>query len=463
MTDRAANPPARAPLAPGAPFIGLAARMRARPLQTLEQAFRDTGDGEAVFIRLGPYKATIFRHPDLIKRIFVDNAANYTKQTRGYLKARLVLGDGLVTSEGELWQRQRRIATPAFHRQRIAAFAEIMVSATEKMTGTWASQCEPANGTTIDIFRELMNVTLHIAVQTLIGIPAGKELDDVSAAVTEVLERTNDIITNPLSLPLWFPLPKYARFKSSLRVLDEFVYSAIESKRRKPAATESADLLSMLLAARDEQTGEGMSDRQLRDEAVTILIAGHETTANALSWAIWLLGEHPDMQQRAFEEVSAVIGKRSAGIEHLPALKFTRAVAEEAMRLYPPAWMIGRRAICDDTIGPYTIRADEFALISPYLTHRHPGLWDDPAKFDPGRFLDGRSERLPKFAYMPFGGGMRFCIGASFAMIQATLMLATMIRRVCFERVTEQHVEPYAMITLRPKHGILMQAQPRKM
>ena len=484
MNDTPVSNPSRAPLAPGAPIIGLAARMRANPLQTLEQAFLDTGDGEAVFIRLGPYKATILRHPDLIKRIFVDNASNYSKRTRGYLKARLVLGDGLVTSEGELWQRQRRIATPAFHRQRIAGFATTMVTATEEMIGGWrlgvvrrgleastagaatnrqstTDNLPPTTNNVCDIFRELMTATLHIAVQTLMGMPAGAELQRVSAAVTEVLECTNDIITNPLSLPLWFPLPKYVRFKSSLRVLDEFVYGAIEAKRREGESDRQTYLLSMLLSARDEQTGEGMSDLQLRDEAVTILIAGHETTANALTWALWLLGEHPAIQDDLFREAAGVLQDRSASADDLANLKLTRAVIEEAMRLYPPAWMIGRHAIKDDVVGPYTIRAGEFALISPYLTHRHPRLWDSPLTFDPQRFLDGRTEKLAKFTYLPFGGGMRFCIGANFAMMQTTLMLATMIRRVRFERVTDQKVVPYAMITLRPKHGIKMRVLSR--
>lgn len=318
-----------------------------------------------------------------------------------------------------------------------------------------------AIGNDIDVFRELMTVTLHIAVQTLLGMPAGKELDRVSAAVTEVLERTNDIITNPLSLPLWTPLPKYRRFKSALRVLDEFVYGAITAKRREGASDNQSDLLSMLLSARDEQTGEGMSDLQLRDEAVTILIAGHETTANALTWAVWLLGEHPQVQDQLFAEVNSVLGDRTASFEDMPNLKFTRAVVEESMRLYPPAWMIGRHAVKDDIVGPYQIRAGEFALVSPYMTHRHPRLWDNPTKFDPTRFLDGRSERVPKFSYIPFGGGMRFCIGANFAMMQAVLMLATMIQRVQFDRVAEQKVEPYAMITLRPKNGIQVHVSPR--
>jgi cytochrome P450 len=314
--------------------------------------------------------------------------------------------------------------------------------------------------TTIDIFAEMMRVTLHIAVQTLLGVGPSPELQRVSVAVSEVLERTNDIITNPVSLPTWLPTPKNRRFVREIGILDRFVYDTI-AKRRAEGGT-GGDLLSMLLSARDEQTGQGMSDRQLRDEAVTILIAGHETTANALSWAIYLLGKHPEYQQRLHAELDRVLSGRWPAAEDLANLPFTRAVIDESMRLYPPAWMIGRLAIRDDVIGPYLVRAGEFAMISPYMTHRNPKLWDSPDAFDPDRFLDGRAERLPKFSYLPFGGGQRFCIGANFATLQSVLMLASIFQRFSM-RVDETHpVVPYAMITLRPKHGIRMHVTPRR-
>lgn len=450
--------PARAPEARGWPLIGLAGPMRTDPLGTMRKAFADTGEPDAVFIRLGPYKATLFRHPDHIRRIFVENAANYSKRTRGYAKAKLVLGEGLVTSEGELWQRQRRIAQPAFHRQRIAGFAGTMVSATSEMIDRWPIGAE------VDVFGEMMAVTLRIAVQTLFGMAPSPRLTEISAAVSEVLERTNDIITNPLSLPLWTPLPKYARFKRALGMLDAFVYETIARRRGESpeALSGRGDLFSMLLSARDEQTGQAMSDRQLRDEAVTILIAGHETTANALSWALWLLSAHPGEQDRAVDEVVRVIGDRPPRVDDLASLRFVRAGIDEAMRLYPPAWMIGRHAIADDTLGRYSIKAGEFALISPYMTHRCATLWDRPDEFDPSRFIDGRSERMQKFAYLPFGGGQRFCIGANFALMQGTLMLAEMLRRVRFDPAPGHPVEPYAMITLRPRWGIRLRTRPQR-
>jgi cytochrome P450 len=461
--------------------------MRADPLGTMARAFAATGDGDAVFMRLGPFKATFFRNPDHVKRVLVDNVANYSKRTRGYEKAKLVLGDGLVTSEGELWQRQRRIATPAFHRQRIAGFASTITGAAnawaEKLRGGGAvssrgqQSADTADGgftrsydhdniatrphqpLQIDLYQELMTLTLHLAVQTLFGIEPSPKLVEVSAAVTEVLERTNDIITNPISLPLWTPLPKYRRFKRALGVLDSFVYETIA--RRKQEAGDANDLLSMLLAARDEESGQGMSDRLLRDECVTILIAGHETTAIALAWAGWMLSEHPRHQATLAAEVREVLGDRPAGFDDLPKLKFTRAVVDESMRMYPPAWMIGRHAVADDAVGPYLIRAGEFALISPWLLHRNPKLWDNPATFDPTRFIDGRSDAAQKFAYLPFGGGPRFCIGANFALMEAVLLLATIVQRFQLHPV-EQRIEPYAMITLRPKWGVKVRLTPRE-
>jgi cytochrome P450 len=449
--------PRRAPLVPGHWLIGLSLSMRNDPLGVMDGAFAQFG-GEAVFLKLGPYRATLVRHPDLIKRVFIDNADNYTKQTRGYEKAKLVLGHGLVTSEGELWQRQRRIATPAFSRSRVTSFASTMVDATTAMLDEWRTRAR--EGTPIDVFAEMMRVTLHIAVQTLLGVGPSDELNRVSAAVSEVLERTNDIITNPLSPPVWTPLPKYRRFKTSLKILDDFVYSTIAAKRRTadPVA-RSTDLLSMLIDARDEATGEGMSDLQLRDEAVTILIAGHETTANVLSWALYLLGQHPEIQQQVRDEVSSVLHGVPPTADAVARLPLVAAVVNEAMRLYPPAWMLGRSAKADDTLGDFAVKAGQFVLVSPYITHRHPGLWDRPTEFDPTRFLNGRSDKLPKFSYLPFGGGQRFCIGSHFASIQASLMLATIIQRYELTPLANHVVKPYAMITLRPKWGIKMLAK----
>jgi cytochrome P450 len=441
--------PRRAPAVPTGFLVGLSLGMRNDPLGTMDRAFERLG-GDAVFLRLGPYRANLIRHPDLIKHVFIDNPGNYTKKTRGYEKARLVLGQGLVTSEGELWQRQRRIANPAFSRGRVTGFAGTMVTATESMLDAWKPRADA--GQPIDVFREMMSVTLTIAVQTLLGVGLSKELDRVSAAVSDVLERTNDIITNFLSLPLWVPLPKYVRFKRSLRILDDYVYQTIRSKHQHAGT----DLLSMLMNARDEETGQGMSDQQLRDEAVTILIAGHETTANVLSWALYLLGKHPDIQQQARDEIRGVLAGRPPVAEDVPKLPLIRAIADEAMRLYPPAWMLGRYAVADDVIGPYAVKGGEFVLISPYITHRHPDLWDNPTGFDPQRFLDGRADKLPKFSYLPFGGGQRFCIGANFASMQSVLMLASILQRYELTPVPGDRVIPYAMITLRPKYGIRM-------
>jgi cytochrome P450 len=444
------------PLAPGWPFLGVAWQMRRRPLPYMLKMLRDAGT-DVIRMKLGPYHATLFRNPEHIRRIFVDNAANYTKQTRGYAKARISLGDGLVTSEGELWQRQRRIATPAFSRQRIAGFAGMMTDATTRMLDEWRARSRDAQP--LDVFQEMMRLTLQIALQTLMGVTAEREIGELSGAVTEVLERTNDIITNPFSLPPSIPTPRSRRFKRAIETLDRFVYETIARRRAEGASSSRPDdLLSMLLNARDEETGQGMSDKQLRDEAVTILIAGHETTANALTWAFYLLSENPRTFEALRSELTLALNGRVPTFDDLPKLPYARAVFEESMRLYPPAWMIGRCAKSQDTIGNYLVPAGTFVLVSPYVTHRHPALWDNPDQFDPSRFIDGRADALAKFAYVPFGGGQRFCIGSNFALMEGTLLLAT-IAQACRLTTDAGFIpEPYAMITLRPKTGLPMTA-----
>ena len=444
--------PQRAPRLKGWPVVGVAWHMRQAPLAFLLKAFQDH-PGDAVFMKLGHYRATLVRHPDQVKRVFVDNIDNYSKQTRGYQKARIALGDGLVTSEGELWQRQRRIATPAFHRQRVAGFVSVFTESADALLADWRTQS--AGGAPIDLFGQMMRVTLRIALQTLLGTTAESEMDLLSPAVTEILERTNDIITNPLSLPEWVPTPKHRRFRRAIDTVDQFVYATISLRRRQQESGEPAhDLLSMLLGARDEITGQGMSDQLLRDEAVTILIAGHETTANVLTWALYLLSTHPEQREALEAELATTLNGRTPTAADLPNLKYTKACVEEAMRLYPPAWMIGRAARDADTLGGAAIGAGEFVLVSPFVSHRNPNFWDNPAGFDPTRFLDGRSEALPKFTYIPFGGGQRFCIGANFALIEATLLLAMIAGAVRLQVLDDPPVEPWAMITLRPRYGM---------
>jgi cytochrome P450 len=465
MIERGLHPVAdfQTPLAPlvrGWPIAGVAWQMRVDPLGTMTRAMAELGD--VVRLKLGPFRATLFRNPEDIKRIFVDNAANYSKQTRGYQKSKLVLGEGLVTSEGELWQRQRRIAMPAFSRQRVIGFAGVMSDSVNAMLDQWQIKALKGQPRRMNIFTEMMRVTMRIALQTLLGVGEGAETDELGRAVSVVLERTNDIITNPLSAPVWVPTPRNISFKRAIARLDGFVYSTIERRRRQGEAASGTenDLLGLLMAARDEVGGGGMSDKQLRDEAVTILIAGHETVANVLTWAMYLLGSHSDAQEELAAETAALNGHAPTA-DDVAKLPFTRMVVDEAMRLYPPAWMIGRAAVETDVVGGYRVDKGTFALISPYMTHRHPGLWDHPDAFDPRRFGDGRSERMAKFSYLPFGGGQRFCIGGTFALLEATLLLASIVQRFRLEPVGGARIEPYAMITLRPKFGMPMMVSAR--
>ncbi len=463
MTAIAPATPPLAPLYPGLPVLGVAIPMRLRPLAVLDDAAARFGN--AFRMKLGPYHATVIREPADVKRVMVDHVANYTKQTRGYQKSRLVLGEGLVTSEGELWQRQRRIASPAMHRSKVASHAATMVEQTRLMLDRWQRSAEaaertaPPGGARVDVFDELMRCTLEIALRTLLGAGHADQHDDLPAlgrAVTILLDQTNKLITNPFSPPMWVPLPSHVRFSRALKYVDDFIYSAIHRRRAAGDTDAAFDVLSMLLAARSE-SGESMSDRQVRDEAVTMMIAGHETTANALTWSLYLLGTHKDILARARQAAFEAVGGRTPTFDDLPRLGYLRQVIDEAMRLYPPAWALGRCAMNDDTLSGFHVPGGSYVLVSPYLTHRHPGVWPDPLRFDPDRFSPERAGAIPKYAHIPFGAGPRFCIGAGFAATQAVLMLTTILQR-CKDLAPAPgaRVIPWAMITLRPRYGMPM-------
>jgi cytochrome P450 len=350
---------------------------------------------------------------------------------------RLVLGNGLLTSEGDFWKRQRRIANPSFHRQRIAAFAETMARAAADMVESWRGRAE------LDVSQEMMHVTLRIVSETMLSRPVTREADDVGAALSEVLEHLIYRIQTPWSMPEAVPTPGNLRFRRARARLDAVVGAVIEERRR--AGDERGDLLGMLMSARDDE-GRGMDDRQLRDEVMTIFLAGHETTSVALSWTLYLLALHPAWDARLRAEV-AEMGSRA------PLLS---RVLQESMRLFPPAWMLSREAIADDLLCGHTVRAGDFVFVSPYLTHRRADLWPDPEAFDPDRFTEARSAGRHHFAYFPFGAGQRKCIGDQFALMEAQIVLATLLHRVRFTLDHNHAVVPDPLVTLRPKNGIRM-------
>lgn len=443
-----------APPLPGAGPLGHLPELRDDPTRLLSRAFNELGD--TARLRLANMMFTTVFHPRDVQRVLVDNVANYTKHSHGYEKLRLLIGNGLVTSTGDFWLRQRRIAQPAFHKKRIEGFADTMVRAGLDLNERLAPLAR--NGAPLDMHAEMMRVTLRIAGETLLSHDPSAEADEIGKALTLGLEYLDETIHSVVPFYERLPLPRNLRARRALARVDDIVRGIIEERRAGPP---KSDLLSMLMDARDEETGEGMSDAQLRDEVMTMFLAGHETTANALTWTLALLSLYPDVQRRLEREVDEVLEGRPPTLADLPRLVFTGQVLKESMRLYPPVWMMGRRVEEDDELGGYFLPKGSFVFVSQYVTHRHPAFWDNPEGFDPDRFAPERlaeeKERgRPRYAYFPFSGGPRQCIGNHMAEMEAQLLLATLVSRVRAKLVPGHRLELDPGVTLRPKGGMPM-------
>lgn len=395
-------------------------------------------------------------HPDYIKHVLQDNHRNYGKNVFSYRMLQLILGNGLVTSDGGFWLRQRRLAQPAFHRQHIEGFATMMTQATLDMLDRWAAYTDREQG--FDLAQELTRLTLRIAGETLFDIDLTDAADDVGRALSFGLSETIARLSRPLSLPLSVPTPNNRRFLAARRALDRVVYGVIAERRQ--SQSDKGDLLSLFMRAEDEETGERMTDQQLRDEVMTMMLAGHETTANALIWTWYLLAQHPDVEAKLAAELDAVLGGRVPAIADLPNLSYTLKVIQESMRLYPPVYIISRSATQDDEIGGYHVPAGTTVSMSPYAMHRHPDYWDDPERFDPERFNAEAVGARHRFVYIPFAAGPRQCIGNTFALTEAQLVLATVAQRYRLRLVPDHPVEAVAAVTLRPRNGVRVTLQP---
>ena len=425
-------------------YIGNLRDLRKRPLEFMEECVRDFGD--LTHFRIANIEVYLLNHPDLVEEVLVTSNRNFIKP-RLLRDTAEVFGRGLLVSDGDFWLRQRRLAAPAFHRQRIASYGAVMTDFTERAVERWR------DGQTLDIHAEMMRVTLEIVTKALFGAEVSEEdTEKVGHALEIMLERFVDRISL-LRFLQELPLPKNIRFRNALATLDEIIYRIIEARRRDGAIGD--DLLSMLLAAQDED-GSMMTDRQVRDETVTLFLAGHETTAVSLTWTFYLLSQNPEVDARLAEELDRVLGGRVPTLEDLPALEYTGRVVKESMRLYPPAWRIGREAINDCVIGGYAIPAGAQLIMSQWTMHRDARYFRDPLAFRPERWTPEFEQTLPKYAYFPFAAGPRRCIGDQFAMMEATLMLATMARRYRLDLVAGQSIEYWPSITLRPRHGLQM-------
>jgi cytochrome P450 len=417
---------------------------RREPLTFLTRLAREYGD--VVQFRAGPQRVFLLNHPDYVRDVLVTHHERFHKG-RALQRAKRLLGRGLLTSEGEFHRRQRRLAQPAFHRQRVNSYARVMTEFAEKTSERWRDR------TTLDISEEMMRLTLSIVGKTLFDADVESDADEVGAALTEVMSLFSYLLLPFSELLEKLPLPPQRRFLRARARLDAVIYRIIEERRR--SGEDRGDLLSTLLLAVDEEGDRRpMTDEQLRDEVMTLFLAGHETTANALTWAWYLLAQNPEAESELHAELERVLADgRLPAAEDVPALRYTEMVVAETMRLYPPAWAIGRTAVEDHEVGGYHIPRGSLVLVSQYVMHRDPRYFPDPERFDPARFTPEAKEARPQFAYFPFGGGVRRCIGEGFAWTEAVLLLAALARRWALRLAPGHAVELQPRITLRPGKG----------
>ena len=436
------SPPGPKPLLPAVNLLSLR-RDRIGFLTRLVEEY-----GELVHFNLGPYPVFLLSNPDHIRDVLITHNRQFMKG-EGLQRAKRLLGEGLLTSESEFHLRQRRLAQPAFHRQRIAGYATTMVEFATKIRDQW----QP--GETRDIAREMMQLTLAIAGKTLFGTDVTGEADEIGQALDVTMQAFNRLTLPFSNLIERLPLPSVRRFAQAKERLDATIYRMISERRA--SAEDHGDLLSMLVQARDEEgDGTGMSNEQLRDEAMTIFLAGHETTANALTWTWYLLSRNPAVEAKFHAEIDEILNGLLPAAEDFPRLKYTEMVLAESMRLYPPAWIIGRRALSDYRIAGYHIPAGSILLMSQYVVHHRAEYFPEPFRFDPERWTTEARESRPQFSYFPFGGGPRLCIGEHFAWLEGVLVLAAIGQRWRMRLAPGHPVEMQPLVTLRPKHGMKM-------
>ena len=433
------------------PLLGVLSAFRKDPPAFLLRNAREYGD--LVHFRLARQNAYLVNRPEWIRDILVTHQSNFLK-SRVLERAKRLLGEGLLTSEGEFHTRQRRLVQPAFHRDRMAHYGAQMVECAVQARERWT------HGEQMDLAIEMPRLTLAIVAKTLFSADVSSKADAIGQALTEILS-----MFDMLMLPYWdwiqkLPLPMVRRFDRARDSLDKVVYELIAERRA--SGRDEGDLLSMLLLAQDQEEDEassGMTDKQVRDEALTLMIAGHETTANALLWTWYLLSQNPEAEAKFHAEVAEVLGGRLPTFEDVPKLAYTTGVFSEALRMFPPAWAMGRRAKLDYTIDEYRIPAGSILIMSPWVSHRDPRWFAEPERFDPERWRPEIADKLPKFAYFPFGGGARVCIGERFAWAEGVLVLATLAQRWRFRLAPGQTAETKAVITLRPRDGMKMIAE----
>ncbi len=453
-SDGLPQSPSSPPIAPtgpkGLPVLGHLTEMARDTLGFLERSAREHGDVTA--LKLAANEALLFNNSDLIEQVLVKQHEKFTKNRFFWRQMFALLGNGLFTAEGADWQRQRKAAAPAFATRPLETYSADMVALAERMVDRWQ------DGAEIDLHHEMMRLALLIAAKTLLDADVEDDLADIEQAANWVVDEVAARFSRPVVIPDWVPLPGHVKYLRGIKVVDRMVYRIIaetRSGKRQPGM-----FLKALMEARDEN-GRALSDKQLRDEINNMLLAGYETTALGMSWGFHVLGQHRDIQDALAREAREKLGDRPASHDDVPALTLHEWSVIELLRLYPPAWAIGREAAEDVRMLGYVVPKGTTVIMSPWVTQRDARHFDDPLAFRPERWAGDFRRKLPRFAYFPFGGGPRICIGNRFAMMEAMLLLATIVRKWDLERIMERPVKPLPSITLRPIGGIWVRLRRR--
>lgn len=440
---------------PGPPrraTIGLLRKLAGDRLTLMTSAAEKYGD--AVRLAIGPKTLYFFNHPDHAKHVLADNSANYHKGI-GYVEARRALGDGLLTSDGALWQEQRRTIQPVFQHKRIAGQADVVVAEAGALVARLRSQV--GQGPT-DLLAELTGFTLNVLGRTLLDADLSA-FDSLGHSFEAVQDQAMFEMESMGMVPMWLPLAKQRRFRRARRDLYDIVDQLVDDRLADPR-DPGDDVLSRLIESTRRESDPQVSRRRLRDELITLLLAGHETTASTVGWALYLISRHPEVAARLHAESVEVLSDRPPVNEDLRKLKYTAMVLHETMRLYPPVWILTRRAITADEVGGYHVPAGADVLVCPYTLHRHPGFWDAPERFDPERFDPDRPASRPRYAYLPFGAGPRFCVGSHLGIMEATFVVAMIARELRLSLAPDHEVVAEPMLSLRIRGGLPMTVHP---
>lgn len=449
-------PQTAAKIAPGPrglPLIGSVGTLRAKgPFDFWFDLWREYGD--VARAQMGPQTMMQFVRPEHVQHILVKNKDNYVKGL-SHETLRILLGTGILTAEGELWRRQRQLMSPTYTPRAVQHFAGIMLDATAKMLARWREM--PA-GSPVAINLEMMRLTMSVISRSIFTVDIGEDFAGAGQALTQILDFASQRSVSLITLPLSVPTPSNRRLNRALSTIDEFLYGIIANRRQKPPGD---DLLSLLMEMRDKDTGEGMSEKQLRDEVLITFFAGHETTAQLLTWVWYLLSEHPDVEERFHAELAEKLGGRSPQVEDVEGLVFLRRVMDETLRLYSPVAIMARDAVDTDEVGGYEVPAGAIVTVSPYMTHRHPEFWERPWEFYPDHFAPEQVEARPRYAYYPFGGGQRTCLGKHFALLEGALVLAEVGQRYRPRLAPGPTIKPHWSGTLRPERDVMMVLEER--